>query len=87
MAKAEGKKPKAKSEPRKTSAALEIARGAAKSARDAAGALRANEDLLEIDDDLINACKAVSTAWDKLVARLTKERDRKECIALFQKGD
>lgn len=61
-------------EPRKPSIALEIARAAAKATQDAAGVLRENEDALEIDDELIDACKAVSTAWDKLATRLIKKR-------------
>jgi Protein of unknown function (DUF3102) len=53
--------------------ALQFARGAAKSAQEAAALLRKHEDDLEIDDELIQACKAVSRTWDKLATRLIKK--------------
>jgi ParB-like chromosome segregation protein Spo0J len=67
LAKAEGKVPKPKR--KVNSSALEIARGAANSAREAASVLREFEDTLEIDDDLLDACRKAANAWSKLLAR------------------
>jgi hypothetical protein len=73
IAKADGKVPKPKGvadDENENSSALEIARGAAKSAREAASVLREFEDTLEIDDDLLDACRKAAVAWSKLLARL-----------------
>jgi hypothetical protein len=77
LAKAEGKTPKPKGvadDENENSSALEIARGAAFSAREAASVLREFEDTLEIDDDLLDACRKAANAWSKLLARLKQKR-------------
>jgi hypothetical protein len=88
IAKAEGRTPKPKAtpqpneapqssdgdEPSRSGIAIELAMAAAKNAREAAGVLRATQDALVINDELIQACKAVSTAWDKLATGLIRKR-------------
>jgi hypothetical protein len=76
IAKAEGNTPKPKgvADDEEWNSALEIARGAAKSAREAASVLREFEDTLEIDDDLLDACRKAANAWSKLLARLKQKR-------------
>jgi hypothetical protein len=76
LAKAEGRTPKPKgvaddeTNSRRRRSALEMARGAAESAR----ALREFEDTLEIDDKLLAACRKAANAWSKLLARLEQKR-------------
>ncbi len=75
IAKSEGKAPK----PRKSNIFVEIVMGATKKAREASKTVRETvrdyeDENIEIDDELIRACKAVSTEWDKLAAKLIQKR-------------
>jgi hypothetical protein len=68
--KAEGKTPKP--EPNSEPFALQLAKRAAETARDMAR--ESDEGAHVINDELIQACKAVSTAWDKLATKLIQKR-------------
>jgi hypothetical protein len=63
LAKAEAKK-------RNAPSPLEIA----KVAREAASWREFEEDTLEIDDELLDACRETANAWSKLLARLEQKR-------------